>query len=334
MYSACMFCKRPLGTNEVVEDFPVGRALAFDSAKGRLWVLCGRCKRWNLTPLEERWEAIETCERLFESLQTRASTENIGLARHPEGLELVRIGRPLRPEFAAWRYGDRFGARRRRRILTAAGACVAAGGAIALGGVVAGTTGITAVAMSAKVWWENRPVVRFRTSDGRTMRLNRWCGFLTVVRPASDELGLRVQTPRGWNPWSMHMREDFTGDGARQALESILPWVNSAGAAQKTVRTAVDEIEASGHPSGLLRELPRRRHAGPVPDGFTLRGISKPTRLALEMALHEEHERRALEGELWTLERAWREAEEIAAIADNLLVSRSAIDPEASEPRP
>ena len=85
MYSACMFCKRPLGANEVVEDFPVGRALAFDSAKGRLWVLCGRCKRWNLTPLEERWEAIETCERLFESLQTRASTENIGLARHPEG---------------------------------------------------------------------------------------------------------------------------------------------------------------------------------------------------------------------------------------------------------
>jgi len=42
----------------------------------------------------------------------RASTDNIGIARHPEGLELVRIGKPLRPEFAAWRYGDQFGRRK------------------------------------------------------------------------------------------------------------------------------------------------------------------------------------------------------------------------------
>ena len=48
--------------------------------------------------------------------------------------------------------------------------------------------------------------------------------------------------------------------------------------------------------------------------------MPKPTKLALEMALHEEQERRALEGELWLLERAWEEAEEIAAISDNLLL--------------
>jgi hypothetical protein len=40
--------------------------------------------------------------------------------------------------------------------------------------------------------------------------------------------------------------------------------------------------------------------------------------LALEMALHEETERRALEGELAMLEAMWRQAEEIAAIADRL----------------
>jgi hypothetical protein len=45
-----------------------------------------------------------------------------------------------------------------------------------------------------------------------------------------------------------------------------------------------------------------------------------PVRLALEMATHEEAERRALEGELAELERAWREAEEIAEISDNLLI--------------
>ena len=59
VYSTCLFCHSPLGENEVVERFPIGRRLAFDAAKGRLWVICRKCARWNLTPLEERWEAIE-----------------------------------------------------------------------------------------------------------------------------------------------------------------------------------------------------------------------------------------------------------------------------------
>ena len=65
MYSTCMFCNHSLGENQIVEHFPVGRRLAFDSDKGRLWVVCRRCERWNLSPIEERWEAIEDCERLF-----------------------------------------------------------------------------------------------------------------------------------------------------------------------------------------------------------------------------------------------------------------------------
>ena len=40
--------------------------------------------------------------------------------------------------------------------------------------------------------------------------------------------------------------------------------------------------------------------------------------LALEMALHEESERRALEGELAILEAAWRDAEAVAEVADQL----------------
>jgi hypothetical protein len=42
------------------------------------------------------------------------------------------------------------------------------------------------------------------------------------------------------------------------------------------------------------------------------------------MALHEESERRALEGELAGLKAAWRQAEEIAAISDNLLLPEGA----------
>src|ERR671914_1908815 len=107
MYHHCLFCQTDLGVNESVERFPVGRRLAFDAAKGRLWVVCPRCGRWNLTPLEERWEAIEQCERLYRSTRLRASTPNVGLARLRSGLELVRIGPALYPEIASWRYGAR-----------------------------------------------------------------------------------------------------------------------------------------------------------------------------------------------------------------------------------
>ena len=65
MYSTCLFCNKELGSNEVIENFPIGRRLAYDEAKGRLWVVCRRFEKWNLTPLEERWEAIEECERFF-----------------------------------------------------------------------------------------------------------------------------------------------------------------------------------------------------------------------------------------------------------------------------
>jgi hypothetical protein len=47
------------------------------------------------------------------------------------------------------------------------------------------------------------------------------------------------------------------------------------------------------------------------------------------MALHEETERRAMEGELALLESAWRDAEEIAEISDNMFLPdsvRSSLD--------
>jgi hypothetical protein len=51
-------------------------------------------------------------------------------------------------------------------------------------------------------------------------------------------------------------------------------------------------------------------------------GLPLDTRLAIEMAVNEENERIALEGELALLELAWKEAEEIAAIADTLALPR------------
>src|SRR3954464_12731376 len=155
MYTTCLFCHSDLGTNEVIETFPVGRRLAFDAAQGRLWVVCRKCERWNLTPLEERWEAIEQCERLFSSTRLRVSTDNIGMSRVREGLELVRIGKPQRPEMAAWRYGDQFGRRRTKyMVYTFGGAAVVAG--VMIGGPL---LGLGSIAGGGWGMWQlsNRP---------------------------------------------------------------------------------------------------------------------------------------------------------------------------------
>ena len=139
MYSACLYCQSYFGRNELIPRFPVGDRLAFDSGKGRLWVICGSCARWNLSPLEERYESIDECERLFRRTHVRISTANIGLAELREGLTLIRIGKPLFPEFAAWRYGRRF---RRRRVKTG----------LAAGTIITGALGATLGAVAAGVW--------------------------------------------------------------------------------------------------------------------------------------------------------------------------------------
>src|SRR5215471_7005472 len=162
MYSTCLFCHSHLGANEAVEHFPVGRRLAFDPGRGRLWVVCRKCERWNLSPLEERWEAIEESERLFRGTRLRVSTDNIGLARAADGLELVRIGSPQRPEMAAWRYGDQFGRRRRRHLMWTGAGFAAVGGVIILGpmvGIFAGSTwGLWNVASTFSSLYQQRLV--------------------------------------------------------------------------------------------------------------------------------------------------------------------------------
>ncbi len=54
-----------------------------------------------------------------------------------------------------------------------------------------------------------------------------------------------------------------------------------------------------------------------------LHTLTPRDRLALEMALHEESERRAMDGELAALELAWAEAEQIAKIADDMFLPAS-----------
>jgi hypothetical protein len=321
MYGTCIFCNRLLGANAVMEGFPVGRRLAFDEAKGRLWVVCRGCERWNLSPLEERWEAIEACERLYRDTRKRVSTENIGLARHTEGLELVRIGAPLRPEFAAWRYGDQFGRRRKRAILYGAGAAVALGG-LAVGGLVTGIVSGAVLAQTGNfvnMWVNGRTRLRVRTDDGELLRLKlpQLNGAKILRGGSADQwvIGMKVSKRD-------HL---FRGEEAERMAGLILPQLNRSGAKADAVQEAVKEIERRGGPEVFLHQTttqPPQKRPRSLPETVepTLGRLPTLHRLAFEMALHEEQERRALEGELKALEAAWQEAENIAAIADSLLL--------------
>jgi len=324
LYSTCIFCNGALGTNEVLEDFPVGRRIAFDAARGRLWVVCRRCERWNLSPIEERWEAIEAAERIFRETRMRVSTDQIGLARHREGLELVRIGAPQRPEFAAWRYGDQFG-RRRRRALLVGGATAGVIGTVAIAGVVTGVLSGAILAQSGNfvnLWQNARTLVRVRAPDGRVLKLKRPDLQAAALRPDTEAGGFVLELRN-----KRRVTHVFRGEQAERIAGVMMPRLNAAGARPSVVQDAVTTLERAGGPEAFLEDLLRRppvasrgRRQLLEPGTLKLGRLPTPSRLALEMALHEEQERRALEGELKALELAWREAEEVAAIADDLLL--------------
>ena len=340
MYSTCIFCQQSLGRNEAIEHFPVGRRLAFDEAKGRLWVVCRKCERWNLTPLEERWEAIEECQRAYGSTRMRVSTDHIGLARLKEGLELVRIGEPKRPEMAAWRYGDQFGRRRMKRFAMVGGAAVIAGGVILLG-PVSGLVGAGAFSPALNLMNAGRSIYRWRTrlpialDDGSVVPvpLTRLAKVTLRADKQDIVLGLTASRSRDGTSWWRYDRGEaeyeLHGDVAIRAAGVLLPQMNLAGGSKADVSRAVDLLERlEGDPARVYSHAANpgaRAFERRVTEGKTqqLGKLSTSVRLALEMAAHEDSERRALEGELHELEAAWKGAEEIAGIADDMFLPAS-----------
>jgi hypothetical protein len=299
VYSTCLFCHRPLGANDLIERFPVGRRLAFDAAKGRLWVICPSCQRWNLTPLEERWEAVEDLERRVRATRFRVSTDNIGLARLAGGLDAVRIGRPLRPEMAGWRYGRVI----RRRYWRQTALAV-------FGFRDPRPDGYVKMLRAIGRRFGEASDVIVRDADGHLVRL-------TPADLAAAQL-LPAETVTGW---ALHLIGSstvvLTGEPAMRAASLMLARLNWRGAPSQSVRDAVRYLDAAGDPNTLIARIARTADANGME--FPIE-MPDDVRLAWEMATHDASEREALGGELASLEMAWRDAEAIAAIADNLLL--------------
>jgi hypothetical protein len=356
MYTTCLFCHSDLGANHFLPAFPVGRRLAFDAKKGRLWVVCTRCGRWNLTPLEERWEAIDEGERLFRGTRLRMSTDNIGLARFRGGFELVRIGPALLPEIASWRYGARLARlepEHEQRGLISRGARL----------IVRGAAGAL-VHYAHAVGLSDDAVLRMRTfrrGNGIVLRTGDEDGNTITVRYAHLGAAELIRPEQGAH-WQLRLRHDrgvatLSESAALRAAGKMLATLNFGAASGAEVQHAIMKLDDAGDPEGYftrVASLAMRTSWGRFPDAprreetppkgsfserlalqlanrsFWGRGgtgsdeqtplyrLPAADRLALEMAANEDIERKALRGELDALHAAWQDAEEIAAIADEL----------------
>lgn len=359
MYSACLFCGGHLGRNEVLETFPFGQRLAFDPARGRLWVICRWCDRWNLAPIDERWEAVEACEALFRGTRLRYSTANIGLGYLRGGLALVRIGPALKPEIAAWRYGGYL-----NRWLPAAQTDLLRRVATEATRLADRAVGQVAGRMGLRRDYDLGMWLRLRARPTRVVAVVESDEGRLIVRASHLEATelVRPDPGQGWRLTLRHDRGEIslTGDAGLGAAGRVLARINSGLVPEAAIRYAVMKLDDAGNPDGYfarvaaiamrhwwgrVKEAPRAELVPADPAGtdserlalhLTKRSFwgrggfgSEPStplprlplvdRLALEMAANEDTERRAMEGELAGLLRAWREAEELAAISDQLL---------------
>ena len=365
MYSTCIHCQSALGQNTLIETLPIGRRIAFDASTGRLWVVCQQCARWNLVPFESRWESIEAGEKLFRDSRQRMSTGEIGLAKTREGTELVRIGEPLRPEMAAWRYGSLLSRRRWRYAATTLPIGVALGFMSqaplwylqSLRIELVGFLSVNLVALfglQSLVNAVNHRYVAGKTQS--TLALGDQTAYVTrtlaaniIVRP-TEENGVTVWVPIVRRPVESYhplhrlmmlptfLRERLGGnrggvwkarfDAAThytqvdaedqpRALRQILPVMHEQGAGTRMIEQATTHLSARGVTASQL--LFSGRDTWEKMERVRLCNVSKPRRLALEMLVHEDSERRWLAGELLDLEHEWRKADAIAEIADGLL---------------
>jgi hypothetical protein len=325
MYTRCLVCTTPFEPNEELEHLPLGKRLAFDPGRGRLWAVCRACKRWSLAPIEERWEALEELEKLTRDRASLLSqTDNIALLRAGP-IEIVRVGRANLSEEAWWRYGKELTTRRTRyKRLSFAGS--AAAGAVMVGGWATG--GVTLMATwfllghAPDTLTDAARWLRFGSSAWRGKRTCEGCGhvFSSLAfrnrgnfglfageEPGALELACRCPSCGQYRDGGLRL----TGEDAERTLRRTLAYHHFAGASERRVSSATKLIQEAGSPQELTRIIVR--------DGRRLGDLQRTGAVALEIAANESAEQHLLELELAELEAHWKREEELAAIVDGEL---------------
>jgi hypothetical protein len=305
MISDCFFCGADL-PELVPNDLAFDERIAFDPKLGRLWQVCGECRRWNLTPIESRWEIVEECDRVAQLSPPLLNTEHLSLVPSGAG-QLIRVGLPTRLEFAEWRYSSTLDGysgtvgRVKRAFLS-------------LPELPIGGFDFYGAARSIPEAWLGSPFLEHGAVLG-ALFLNvplveqcPSCGEPLFIHPAAfgdlrferSSAGAGLAAPCGLCGDSVliDIRE------ARPGLRAGLALVNHKYRQISQVERAVRPLDHMGGAPGLMKRLCTNRTAiGELP---------RPARLALWIALDELAEAEALEAE-------WQAAESLARIADKEL---------------
>ncbi len=211
-------------------------------------------------------------------------------------------------------------------------------GTVAVAGVAVGVLSGAFFEVGFHAWnavRHSRTLVRLKDEGGKVIKLKAVDLEKAKLLSAGEDDDWVIEIKRG------KLDKRWEGANAVRVANQIIPGINRTGAGKGVVREAVAEIENAGHPLEFLKRVSLENSdmadnvwTRPVGDGSwrpikpkhygLVHKLPRPSRLALEMALHEEQERRALQGELKTLEAVWKQAEEIAAISDSLLLPEGA----------
>ena len=282
-------------------------------------MVCPRCSRWNLTPFDDRLERIEAVARAASQGRIAASTQQVALIRWKR-YDLVRVGKPPRVELATWRYGERLRNRQRERMKVVVPLTVAAIGLGIAANVAAGG------GFGVVVWNVHRLADRFYVwlVGGRKVQLVEppicaHCGTLMQLRARHVQYA-RIVPDRHAEmavvlscPKCRQEGAQLTGTDAIQVLRQGLTYMNLDKGGRRRAEDAAREVDQVGGADQLVRDIARRE--------LPLRSLRAERGLALEMAVDER-------AEVEELERQWKEAEEIADIADGTLGTSTEIENE------
>lgn len=333
MYTHCFVCHAPFPTGTLVEHFPVGRRIAYDPERGRLWAICEACGGWTLAPFAERWEALEELERIVTAYGGRRArlagkTDNIALFKVGP-VDIVRVGRTDLVEEAAWRYG-----RPAERRPASGEANPFAPRPLRLGERLLGMAYLMRSRIDGKHGTSQRGTmrrwIRFGDVAWRGERECKACGF--VIRELSyfqcRALILREGEAGGLTPSLVracpqcHDEMDgglhLDGTSAEFVLRRVLAYQHDRGTPPGHLRAAAHLIELGGGPSGLSSILARySRYLGDLPI---------TSAVALRVLANDAYEQRLLGLEAAAVERQWQREEELASIIDGDLTDIPSIE--------